>query len=140
MSPSGVVRALRAPGRPSHYSVQAAIAALHAQAPHHKATDWRQIVGLYEVLLRFYPSPVVELNHAVAVSMVDGPSRALDLIDALAARGTLDGYHLLPAVRADLLRRLDRRAEAKDAYRAALALARLEPERRLLARRIAELG
>ena len=138
---SGLVeRALRAPGRPSHYSVQAAIAALHAQAPHHKATDWRQIAGLYEVLLRLYPSPVIELNHAVAVSMVDGPARALDLIDALAARGTLDGYHLLPAVRADLLRRLDRRAEAKDAYRAALALARLEPERRLLARRIVELG
>jgi RNA polymerase sigma-70 factor (ECF subfamily) len=137
---SGLVeRALRAPGRPSSYSVQAAIAALHAQASHHKATDWRQIVGLYEVLLRLYPSPVVELNHAVAVSMVDGPGRALDLIDALAARGTLDGYHLLPAVRADLLRRLDRRAEAKDAYRTALALARLEPERRLLVRRLAEL-
>jgi RNA polymerase sigma-70 factor (ECF subfamily) len=138
---SGLVeRALRAPGRPSSYSVQAAIAALHAQAPRHEATDWRQIVGLYEVLLRLHPSPVVELNHAVAVSMVDGPARALDLIDALIARGSLDGYHLLPAVRADLLRRLGRREEAQDAYRAALALAKLEPERRLLGRRLAELG
>jgi RNA polymerase sigma-70 factor (ECF subfamily) len=138
---SGLVeRALRAPGRPSSYSVQAAIAALHAQAPRHEATDWRQIVGLYEVLLRLHPSPVVELNHAVAVSMVDGPERALDLIDALTARGSLDGYHLLPAVRADLLRRLGRREEGQDAYRAALALAKLEPERRLLARRLAELG
>jgi RNA polymerase sigma-70 factor (ECF subfamily) len=135
-----VDRALRAPGRPSSYTVQAAIAALHAQAPRHEATDWLQIVGLYEVLLRLYPSPVVELNHAAAVSMVDGPARALDLLDALAARGGLDDYHLLPAVRADLLRRLERREEAKDAYRAALALARLEPERRLLARRLAELA
>jgi RNA polymerase sigma-70 factor (ECF subfamily) len=135
-----VDRALRAPGRPSSYTVQAAIAALHAQAPRHEATDWLQIVGLYEVLLRLHPSPVVELNHAAAVSMVDGPARALDLLDALAARGGLDDYHLLPAVRADLLRRLERREEAKDAYRAALALARLEPERRLLARRLAELA
>jgi RNA polymerase sigma-70 factor (ECF subfamily) len=135
-----VDQALRAPGRPSSYTVQAAIAALHAQAPHHAATDWPQIVGLYEVLLRLHPSPVVELNHAAAVSMVDGPGRALDLLDALAARGGLGDYHLLPAVRADLLRRLGRRAEAQDAYRAALALAKLDPERRLLARRLAELG
>jgi RNA polymerase sigma-70 factor (ECF subfamily) len=135
-----VDQALRAPGRPSSYTVQAAIAALHAQAPHHAATDWPQIVGLYEVLLRLHPSPVVELNHAAAVSMVDGPGRALDLLDALAARGGLVDYHLLPAVRADLLRRLGRRAEAQDAYRAALALAKLDPERRLLARRLAELG
>jgi RNA polymerase sigma-70 factor (ECF subfamily) len=120
--------------------VQAAIAALHAQAPRHEAIDWQQIVGLYEVLLRLHPSPVVELNHAAAVSMVDGPARALDLIDALAARGSLVDYHLLPAVRADLLRRLGRREEAKDAYRAALTLAKLEPERRLLARRLAELA
>jgi len=90
--------------------------------------------------LRLHPSPVVELNHAAAVSMVDGPARALDLIDALAARGSLSDYHLLPAARADLLRRLGRREEAKDAYRAALALTRLEPERRLLAKRLAELG
>jgi RNA polymerase sigma-70 factor, ECF subfamily len=131
--------ALRAPGRPSSYAVQAAIAALHARAAHYEATDWSQIVGLYEVLLRLHPSPIVELNHAAAVSMVDGPSRSLDLLDALAARGTLADYHLLPAVRADLLRRLGRREEAKEAYRAALALAKLEPERRLLARRLAEI-
>ena len=134
-----VERALRTQGTPSPYAVQAAIAALHAQAPHPEATDWPQIVGLYEVLLRLQPSPVIELNHAVAVSMVDGPSRGLDLLDALAARGGLDGYHLLPAARADLLRRLGRRAEARGAYRAALVLAKLEPERRLLARRLAEL-
>jgi RNA polymerase sigma-70 factor (ECF subfamily) len=134
-----VDRALRAPGRPSPYAVQAAIAALHAQAPRHDATDWPQIVGLYEVLLRLQPSPVVELNHAAAVSMVDGPARALDLIDALTARGGLGDYHLLPAVRADLLRRLGRRDEARQAYRAALDRAKLEPERRLLARRLAEL-
>jgi RNA polymerase sigma-70 factor (ECF subfamily) len=135
-----VEAALRKPGRPSPYAVQAAIAALHARAPRHDATDWPQIVGLYEVLLRLHPSPVVELNHAAAVSMVDGPARALDLLDALSARGTLAGYHLLPAVRADVLRRLNRREEARSAYRAALALAKLEPERRLLERRLAELA
>jgi RNA polymerase sigma-70 factor (ECF subfamily) len=134
-----VERALRAPGRPGAYAVQAAIAALHARAPRHEATDWPQIVGLYAVLMRLYPSPVIELNHAVAVSMVDGPERALPLLDALAARGTLDGYHLLPAVRADLLRRLGRRDEARAAYREAQALAKLEPEWRLLARRLADL-
>jgi RNA polymerase sigma-70 factor (ECF subfamily) len=132
--------ALRKPGRPSSYAVQAAIAALHARAPRHDATDWPQIVGLYEVLLRLHPSPVVELNHAAAVSMVDGPARALDLLDALTARGTLAGYHLLPAVRADVLRRLGRPKEARIAYRAALDLAKLEPERRLIERRLAELA
>jgi RNA polymerase sigma-70 factor, ECF subfamily len=132
--------ALRKPGRPSSYAVQAAIAALHARAPRHEATDWPQIVGLYEVLLRLHPSPVVELNHAAAVSMVDGPARALDLLDALTARGTLAGYHLLPAVRADVLRRLGRPEEARTAYRAALDLAKLEPERRLMERRLAELA
>jgi RNA polymerase sigma-70 factor (ECF subfamily) len=134
-----VDQALRAPGRPSPYAVQAAIAALHARAPRHEATDWPQIVGLYEVLLRLHPSPVVELNHAAAVSMVDGPQRALGLLDALAARGSLGDYHLLPAVRADVLRRLGRKEEAKEAYGLALALAKLDPERRLLARRLAEL-
>jgi RNA polymerase sigma-70 factor (ECF subfamily) len=135
-----VDRALRRRGRPSTYLVQAAIAALHARAPRHDLTDWPQIVGLYEVLLRLYPSPVVELNHAAAVLMVDGPARALDLLDALAARRTLAGYHLLPAVRADVLRRLGRRDEAGDAYRAAIALTKLEPERRLLERRLRELA
>ncbi len=135
-----VEEALRLPGRPSPYAVQAAIAALHARAPQHDATDWRQIVGLYEVLLRLHPTPVVQLNHAAAVSMVDGPARALALLDSLAARGSLSEYHLLYAVRADLLRRLGRRDEARDAYREALSLAKLAPQRRLLARRLVELG
>src|SRR5580704_3507627 len=131
--------ALSMPGRPETYAVQAAIAALHARAPSYAATDWPQIAGLYEVLLRISPSPVIELNHAAAVSMVDGPGRALDLIDALEARGGLDGYELLPAVRADLLRRLGRRDAARAAYVAAKAATQLEPLRRLYARRIAEL-
>jgi RNA polymerase sigma-70 factor (ECF subfamily) len=131
--------ALRGPGRPQSYAVQAAIAALHARAPSYRDTDWPQIAGLYEVLLRTAPSPVIELNHAAAISMVDGPQRALDLIDALAARGGLNGYELLPAVRADLLRRLGRRAAAREAYLAATAATKLEPLRRLYARRLAEL-
>ena len=134
-----VERALRAPERPSVYTVQAAIAALHARARHHQDTDWPQIVGLYEVLLRLQPSPVVELNHAAAVSMVDGPARGLDLIDALTARGDLAGYHLLPSVRANLLNRLGRREEARAAYQEALVLAKLDPERRLIVKRLAEL-
>jgi RNA polymerase sigma-70 factor, ECF subfamily len=134
-----VEEALRLPGRPEAYAVQAAIAALHARAPDYQDTDWPQIAGLYEVLLRISPSPVIELNHAAAVSMVDGPARALDLIDALAARGGLDGYDLMPAVRADLLRRLGRFDAARDAYLAAIAATQLEPLRRLYARRIAEL-
>ncbi|MGV7214317.1 RNA polymerase sigma factor [Bradyrhizobium sp. UFLA05-112] len=131
--------ALRLPGRPQPYAVQAAIAALHARAPSYEETDWPQIAGLYEVLLRISPSPVIELNHAAAVSMVDGPARALDLVDAIAARGGLDGYELLPAVRADLLRRLDRKEEARQAYVAATAATQLAPLRRLYARRIREL-
>jgi RNA polymerase sigma-70 factor (ECF subfamily) len=99
-----------------------------------------QIAGLYAFLARIQPSPVIELNRAVAVSMVDGPARALELVDALIARGELAGYHLAPAVRADLLRRLGRPAEAAEAYRAALVLARLESEKRLLAQRLLELG
>jgi RNA polymerase sigma-70 factor, ECF subfamily len=131
--------ALRMPGRPESYAVQAAIAALHARAPNYKDTDWPQIAGLYEVLLRINPSPVIELNHAAAVSMVDGPARALDLIDTLEARGGLKGYDLLPAVRADLLRRLDRHDAAREAYHAATAATQLEPLRRLYARRLAEM-
>jgi RNA polymerase sigma-70 factor (ECF subfamily) len=134
-----VEAALRRGGWPSAYAIQAAIAALHARAPRHEDTDWAQIAGLYGVLMRFAPSPVVELNHAVAVAMVDGPARGLALLDALSASGLLDGYHLLPAARADLLRRLDRRDEARAAYSAALALAPPAPERRLLIRRLAEL-
>ena len=135
-----VEHALRSPGPPQPYAVQAAIAALHARAPNYQDTDWPQIAGLYEVLLRIAPSPVIELNHAAAVAMVDGPGRALALIDALAARGGLDGYELLPAVRADLLRRLGRKDAAREAYLAATAATRLEPLRRLYARRMAELN
>ncbi|TYO63454.1 RNA polymerase sigma factor [Bradyrhizobium hipponense] len=132
--------ALRAPGRPHPYAVQAAIAALHARAPSYAQTDWPQIAGLYEVLLRINPSAVIELNHAAAVSMVDGPARALDLVDAIAARGALEGYEMLPAVRADLLRRLGRKDEARAAYVAATEATQLEPLRRLYARRMNELG
>jgi len=135
-----VEEALQLPGRPEPYAVQAAIAALHARAPSFQDTDWRQIAGLYEVLLRISPSPVIELNHAAAISMVDGPARALDLIDALAARGGLKGYELLPAVRADLLRRLGRYEAAREAYLAATEATGLEPLRRLYARRLAELA
>jgi RNA polymerase sigma-70 factor (ECF subfamily) len=134
-----VEEALRMPGRPQSYAVQAAIAALHARAPNYEATDWPQIAGLYEVLLRISPSPVIELNHAAVVSMVDGPARALALVDALDARGGLKGYALMPAVRADLLRRLGRRDAARHAYHAATAATQLEPLRRLYARRLAEL-
>jgi RNA polymerase sigma-70 factor (ECF subfamily) len=134
-----VDEALRMPGRPESYAVQAAIAALHARAKNHAETDWPQIAGLYDVLLRISPSPVIELNHAAAVSMVDGPARALQLIDAIEARGGLKGYDVLPAARADLLRRLGRRDEAREAYLAATAATQLEPLRRLYARRIAEL-
>ncbi|HET7889329.1 MAG TPA: RNA polymerase sigma factor [Bradyrhizobium sp.] len=134
-----VDEALQLPGLPEPYAVQAAIAALHAQAPGHADTDWKQIAGLYEVLLRISPSPVIELNHAAAISMVDGPARALDLIEALQARGALDGYELLPAVRADLLRRLGRHQAAREAYLEATVATQLEPLRRLYARRLAEL-
>jgi RNA polymerase sigma-70 factor (ECF subfamily) len=134
-----VEEALRLPGRPQAYAVQAAIAALHARAPNYEDTDWKQIAGLYEVLLRISPSPVIELNHAAAISMVDGPARALDLVDALCARGGLDGYELIPAVRADLLRRLGRHEAAREAYLAASAATQLEPLRRLYTRRLAEL-
>jgi len=131
--------ALRVPGRPQAYAVQAAIAALHARAPSFAQTDWPQIAGLYEVLLRIGSSPVIELNHAAALSMVDGPGRALDLVDAISARGGLRGYELLPAVRADLLRRMGRNDDARAAYQAATAATQLEPLRRLYARRMREM-
>jgi RNA polymerase sigma-70 factor (ECF subfamily) len=135
-----VEQALRIPGAPSSYAVQAAIAALHAQAKSWVDTDWRQITGLYDVLLRLQPSPVIALNHAAAISMVDGPQAALNLVDSLAAREKLSGYHLLPAVRADLLVKLKRIDEARSAYREAIALAKLAPERRWLEQRLQELG
>ena len=134
-----VEAALRDEARPGTYAIQAAIAALHMRAERYEDTDWLQIAGLYEVLLRIHPSPVIELNHAVAVSMVDGPERALRLVDTIEKRGQLDGYHMLPAVRGDLLRRLGRREEAIAAYWRALQGADLEPERRFLTGRLAEL-
>jgi RNA polymerase sigma-70 factor (ECF subfamily) len=134
-----VDRSLRSKEPVSAYAVQAAIVALHAQAERPESTDWRQIVGLYEVLLRIQPTPIIELNHAAAVSMVEGPARGLELIDALAQRGEIEEYHLLHAARADLLQKLGRTDEARAAYRTALAAARAEPERRLLERRLREL-
>ena len=122
------------------YTVQAAIAALHAEAPSMEATDWPQIVGLYGVLLDIDPSPVVELNRAVAVAMRDGPAAGLALIDGILERGELGDYHLAHAARADLCRRLGRAGEARDSYKTALALVRQGPERRFLERRLAELG
>jgi RNA polymerase sigma-70 factor, ECF subfamily len=121
------------------YTLQAAIAAVHAEAPTAAATDWAQIVGLYDVLARAEPSPVVELNRAAAVAMRDGPAAGLALVDAILARGDLRDYHLAYSARADLCRRLGRTAEARAAYERALSLTRLEPERRFLERRLAEL-
>jgi RNA polymerase sigma-70 factor (ECF subfamily) len=125
--------------RPGPYQIQAAIAACHAAAKDAEATDWPQIAALYGELTRWTPSPVVELNRAVAVGMADGPAAGLVLVDALAATGALAGYHLLPATRADLLRRLDRPAEAAAAYRVALDQVTNEAERAYLTRRLAAL-
>ncbi|KAB1914628.1 RNA polymerase sigma factor [Micromonospora sp. AMSO31t] len=125
-------------GRVGRYALQAAIASLHAIAPSYAATDWPQVVRLYDELLKRWSSPVVALNRAVAVSMVDGPAAALAEVDALAADPHLAGYHYLPAIRADLLRRLDRPAEAADAYRAALALVDNEAEHAFLTARLTE--
>ncbi len=135
-----VETSLQAVVRPSTYAVQAAIAALHMRAPRYEDTDWPQIAGLYEILMRIHPSPVIELNHAVAVAMVDGPEHALRLVDSIAKRGELNGYHMLPAVRGNLLRRMGRQDEAAAAYRQALQNVNLEPERRFLAARLSELS
>jgi len=121
------------------YTIQAAIAAVHANAPNAAATDWAQIVALYDLLARAEPSSVVELNRAVAVAMRDGPSVGLALIDAILGRGDLSDYHLAHAARADLCRRLGRIAEARASYERALSLTEQEPERRFLERRLAEL-
>jgi RNA polymerase sigma-70 factor (ECF subfamily) len=134
-----VERALRS-RRIGPYTLQAAIAAVHAHAPTAAATDWAQIVGLYDVLARAAPSPVIELNRAAAVAMRDGPQAGLELIDAILARGDLADYHLAHSARADLCRRLGRTADARVAYERALALTRQEPERRFLERRLRELG
>lgn len=126
-------------GRAGPYALQAAIAALHAEAPTAAATDWPQIVALYDLLLRLDPSPVVELNRAVALAMRDDTATGLAAVDAILARGELADYHLAHAARADLCRRLGRPDEARTSYRRALALAGQAPERRFLERRIAEL-
>jgi RNA polymerase sigma-70 factor (ECF subfamily) len=132
-----VEEALR--GGPGPFALQAAIAALHCQAARPEETDWPQIVRLYDVLERLQPSPIVSLNRAVAVAMVDGPQRGLALIDALAAAGELETYHLLHAARADLLRRMGLPEEAAKSYARALALVSNESERRFLERRLREL-
>jgi RNA polymerase sigma-70 factor, ECF subfamily len=132
-----VVSALRS-GPPGRFALQAAIAALHAQAPTYEDTDWPQILALYDELLRVWPAPVVALNRAVAVAMVDGPGAALAEVEALERDGKLDGYRYLPATKADLLRRLGRHEEAADAYRAALALTENATEREFLGYRLGQ--
>ena len=121
------------------YSLQAAIAAVHAEAPSPDATDWREIVGLYDILLRADPSPVVELNRAVAVAMRDGPAAGLALVDAILARGELQDYRLAHGARADLCRRLGETEQARASYERALGLTQQEPERRFIERRLHEL-
>jgi RNA polymerase sigma-70 factor (ECF subfamily) len=132
-----VERALRH-GRPGSYQLQAAIAAVHDEAATTGETDWPQIALLYRELMTFTPSPVVELNQAVAVAMTDGPALGLAMVDALEAEGRLHDYLYLHATRADLLRRLGRRSEAALAYQRALALVTNATERRFLERRLAE--
>jgi len=127
-------------GRVGAYSVQGAIAAVHAQSPNAASTDWRQAAALYNLLMRLRPSPVIELNRAVAIAMAEGYEQGLALIDELRDRGALRGYHLLHSARGDLLRRLGRREEAAEAFQTALRLAGSEPERRFLQRRLAELA
>ena len=134
-----VVESLRG-GRPGRFALQAAIAAVHGEAPSYTATDWPQLLVLYDRLLRAWPSPVVSLNRAVVVSMVSGPVAALEEIGSLEQDGRLDGYRYLPATKADLLRRLGRDAEALNAYRAALDRTQNAAEREFLARRMAEVS
>jgi RNA polymerase sigma-70 factor (ECF subfamily) len=136
---SALVERALASRRAGAYAIQAAIAAVHANASSAEVTDWSEIVGLYDALFRVDPSPVIELNRAVAVAMRDGPSAGLALIDAILERGDLQDYRLAHAAQADMYRRLHRTGEARDAYARALALTRQEPERRFLERRLAEL-
>jgi RNA polymerase sigma-70 factor (ECF subfamily) len=135
---AAVLEAALRRGQPGPYQVQAAIAACHATAAEAADTDWAQIARLYGELARVMPSPVVELNRAVAVAMADGPAAGLDLVAAIEASGELSGYYLVPATRADLLRRLGRWAEAAASYRAARDLAATDAERRYLDRRLTE--
>jgi RNA polymerase sigma-70 factor (ECF subfamily) len=137
---SALVERALASRRFGPYTLQAAIAAVHAQAPAADSTDWREIVALYDVLWSIEPSPVVELNRAVAVAMRDGPAAGLELIDALLDRGELSEYHLAHAARADLCRRLGLAERARASYERAIALARQEPERRFLQKRLAEVS
>jgi len=134
-----VRRALGAGVLPGPYTLQAAIAAVHAEAPIFEETDWLEITALYDLLSRMTPSPVVELNRAVAIAMRDGPEAGLALVDAILARGDLEDYHLAHSARADLCRRLGRTAEARTSYERALELTKQEPERRFLGRRLEEL-
>jgi len=136
---TALVEQVLSAGNTGSYALQAAISALHAEAPDAASTDWAQIVGLYDVLLRAEPSPIVELNRAVAVAMRDGPAAGLALVDAILARGELADYRLAHAARADFCRRLGKTAEAHAAYQQALALTLQEPEQRFLQRRLAAL-
>jgi len=135
-----LVQQALASGRFGPYTLQAAIAAVHSEAQTAAATDWSQITALYDALLRIEPSPIIELNRAVAVAMRDGPLAGLELIDALLARGELADYHLAHAARAEFCRRLGRTAEARAAFQQALALAKQEPERQFLTQRLTELS
>ena len=134
-----LVEAALASRRFGPYTIQAAMAAVHAEAARAEDTDWAQIAGLYDVLMQMQPSPVVELNRAVAIAMRDGPEAGLVLVDALLARGELGDYHLAHAARADLCRRLGRAAEARASYERAISLTVPGPQRRFLERRLAEL-
>jgi RNA polymerase sigma-70 factor (ECF subfamily) len=136
---AGLVERALSSGRFGPYTIQAALAAVHAEAPSVAATDWAEIVSLYDMLAQMAPSPVIELNRALAVAMRDGPLAGLVLIDAILASGDLVDYHLAHAARADLCRRLGRTAEARAAYERALALTQQEPERRFLERRLSDL-
>jgi len=131
--------ALTSPTPPGPYALQAAIAAVHAESPKPEDTDWREIVGLYDLLLALSPSPIVALNRAVAVAMRDGPETGLEVLDALLADGELDGYQLAHAARADFCRRLGRHSEARTAYRRAIELTAQGPARRFLEKRLAAL-
>jgi RNA polymerase sigma-70 factor (ECF subfamily) len=137
---SALVRRAFSSGRIGQYTLQGAIAALHAEAESTVATDWNEIVGLYDVLMRANPSSVVELNRAVAVAMRDGPAIGLNMVDAILKRGDLQDYYLAHSAQADLCRRLGRTAEACASYTRALSLARQEPARHFIERRLRELG
>jgi RNA polymerase sigma-70 factor (ECF subfamily) len=137
---SALVQRAFSSGRIGQYSLQGAIASLHAEAESTATTDWNEIVGLYDVLMRASPSPVIELNRAVAVAMHDGPAAGLALIDAIFIRGDLRDYYLAHSAQADLYRRLGKTAEARDSYSRALSFARQEPARHFIERRLRELA